>query len=48
MEEQEQNRRIAEFVEVSQSSPDEAQELLEASNWDVQVRNPNAPDGDIK
>lgn len=32
-----QNSKIAEFVEIAQASPDEARELLEASNWDLEV-----------
>lgn len=38
MADQDENSKIAEFVEISQTSPDEARELLEACNWDIQVR----------
>ncbi|CAN6643916.1 UBX domain-containing protein 1 [Trichomonascus vanleenenianus] len=34
--EDQQNRKVAEFVEVTQSSPDEAHECLDACNWDLQ------------
>lgn len=34
---EDENSKIAEFVEISQTSPDEARELLEACEWDLQV-----------
>jgi hypothetical protein len=32
-----EHSKIAEFMDVTQTTPDEARELLESSNWNVQV-----------